>query len=739
MRLSLFGELSRRNVFRVGIAYVIAAWVIAQVADLVLENIGAPDWVMQAIMLVLALGFPVVLLFSWAYEVTPEGIKKESEVDRSESITNVTGRKLNNAITALLVVALAYFVWESRSGERPVDEATVVNTSENAEVITTDPADLSIAVLPFENRSNREEDQFFVDGMHDDLLTTLAKVGSMKVISRTSVMEYRNQPEKKIPEIARELGVANILEGGVQRAGNHVRINVQLIDADTDEHLWAEIYDRELTIENLFAIQSEISSAIAEALHTTLSPEEQERIGLAKTSNLEAWDAYQRGKQLMETRVTAKLEEALTEFQKAVSLDPNFALAWVGTADAYFHLTFYGSVDRIRGLELREAAVNRALELDPELGEAYASLSQIYEDRSDRDEAEALLLRSIELSPNYATAHHWLSNMLRNDRRRTRDALVYARKAKELDPRSAIISSNLASHLIVVGEFEEAEEEMQRNLEIHPDFVQGFAALGWLKILRGELAEGLATWEAMVERNPDNPGYQSSVAFGYVAIGAMDSANKTMAIMQERFSDHPQTLMTAVLVELENGRQQAALNVANELLSRDLDYETRIDLAINLAEHRLHDAALQHLQLFDDLGDWTNPELWEAMIPFLNARMCYIANVLVETGKRELGQQMARMAADYYEDVVIPAGRGDTGRPFVSCYLVAGDSESALQLIERQLELNRVSFWGYDHKIAAFDAIRENPRYVAALESREEWLTGERRKAGLVRTRAAPN
>ncbi len=192
---------------------------------------------------------------------------------------------------------------------------------------------LSIAVLPFDNRSALEEDEFFVDGIHDDLLSTIAKIGSLKVISRTSVMEYRDT-NKKIPVIAKELGVANILEGGIQRSGNQVRINVQLIDAVTDEHLWAEIFDRELTAENLFAIQSEISQNIANALKTVLSLEEKTRINTRPTDNLQAYDSYLRGRQLMATREAAKLEQAVEEFNKAVELDPQFALAWVGVADA---------------------------------------------------------------------------------------------------------------------------------------------------------------------------------------------------------------------------------------------------------------------------------------------------------------------------------------------------------------------------------------------------------------------
>ena len=294
--MSFFAELKRRNVVRVGIAYVIGGWLLLQLTDVLSQLLALPEVVGRIIVLLVAIGLPVALFFAWAFEMTPEGVKREKDVDRSQSITNVTGQKLNNVIIGVLVVALTYFaidkfllapdraqpesdhLSQQTAGQSTTAEEkkalTPIEAAAEAEAIISRQ---SIAVLPFDNRSNREEDQFFTDGIHDDLLTTIARIGSMKVISRTSVMEYKGTT-KKIPEIAAELGVANILEGGIQRSGDQVRINVQLIDANTDEHLWAEIFDRELTAENLFAIQSEISQAIASALQATLSPEEAERI-----------------------------------------------------------------------------------------------------------------------------------------------------------------------------------------------------------------------------------------------------------------------------------------------------------------------------------------------------------------------------------------------------------------------------------------------------------------------------
>jgi len=237
----LFEELKRRNVLRVAIAYIVAAWLLLQVADVVLNNIEAPDWVFQAILLLVGLGFPFALIFAWAFELTPEGLKREHEVDRSESITHITGRKLDFAIIAVLAIAVVYFVSEKLFWADDFVNESQVDTS-----ITAPEIAKSIAVLPFANRSNRDEDLFFTDGIHDDLLTQLAKIKDLKVISRTSVMQYRNTV-KRLPQIAKELGVATVLEGGVQRAGQRIRINAQLIDVATDRHIWAETFDREMT------------------------------------------------------------------------------------------------------------------------------------------------------------------------------------------------------------------------------------------------------------------------------------------------------------------------------------------------------------------------------------------------------------------------------------------------------------------------------------------------------------
>ena len=279
--MSFFSELRRRNVYRVAAAYLVVAWLLMQISDVVLGNIAAPGWIFQVLMLFLAIGLPIAMVFAWAFEMTPDGLRRERDVARSKPVAQHARRKLDRIIIGLLAVAVVYFVGDKWLW--------------NNEQTTSDPPatlEKSIAVLPFSNRSAIVEDVHFVDGIHDDILTQLAKLSSLdKVISRTSTEQYR-KTGKPILQIGEELGVATILVGAVQRAGNRVRINVQLINAATDEHLWAETFDREFSLENLFEIQTEIAREVVSALHGVLTSDDEKRLAAMPTEVLEAYEQF---------------------------------------------------------------------------------------------------------------------------------------------------------------------------------------------------------------------------------------------------------------------------------------------------------------------------------------------------------------------------------------------------------------------------------------------------------------
>ena len=341
--MGLFTELKRRNVFRVGVAYIVGAWLLAQCADLVLDVIGAPDIVLRSLVALLGLGLVPAVIFAWVFEMTPEGVKRESEIDRSQSITGQTGKKLNVATIMLVIAAVSFVVFErylpkddSAETVVPANPAAAVQepVADSNPAETTPATEKSIAVLPFANRSNQQDDLFFTDGIHDDLLTQLAKIHDLDVISRTSVMEYRDT-RKNLKQIGAELNVATILEGGIQKVGNRVRINAQLIDVTTDKHLWAETFDRELTAENIFELQSEIARKIMQAIAVELTPEEELRLSEKPTNNLVAYEAYLKAREIYYNANYSRSREiaAVPLLEKAIKLDPEYAEALAMLAD----------------------------------------------------------------------------------------------------------------------------------------------------------------------------------------------------------------------------------------------------------------------------------------------------------------------------------------------------------------------------------------------------------------------
>jgi len=445
--MSLFGELQRRNVIRVSIAYVIVAWLLIQIADIILPTFGAPPWVMQVLVFFLALGLPVAMLLAWAFEMTPDGIKATSSVEKTQSTTSVTGRRLNYIVMSLLALGVVFMVVDNYLLESPQIPAEDVDYRR------------VIAVIPFVNRSEAAENaEFLSDGLHDELLTRLAKVADLRVISRTSVMEYRNTTKNMI-QIGEELGVGSILEGGVQRSGNTVRINMQLIDARTDEHLWAEVYDDELSAANVFAIQSKISSEIVEALQAKLSPAEQQRISAVPTENMDALEAYFSGKTMVETRSAESLLEAIEEFRKATDFDPEFSRAWAGLAEAWIELPNYSPiVDPARVRRESEIATNRAVELDPESPYALAVLGwHRVLNNHDLVGAKDAFERALEIEKTNVNALHWRSHLL-SWQGLHEEAIVSAKAGLSSDPFSILMATNLSYILSDARLWDEAFE-----------------------------------------------------------------------------------------------------------------------------------------------------------------------------------------------------------------------------------------------------------------------------------------
>ena len=455
--MSFIDELKRRNVLRVAIAYIVTAWLLLQVADVVLNNIEAPDWVFQAILLLVALGFPFALIFAWAFELTPEGLKREHEVDRSESITYVTGRKLDFTIIGVMAIAIAYFladkfVWV---GEEP---ATTVAISEERPIV---------AVLPFK-ATGSDDGGFLAGGLHDDLLTRLAKLDAFKVISRTSMMEYGGTT-KNMRQIGDELGAGYILEGGVQALGNRVRINAQLIDATADEHIWADTYDRELTAANLFDVQAELAMAIAGQLRTALTDSDRALMNEVPTQSTEAYNAYLRGLELLDTTgfSISKLSAVAAEFEEAVRLDPEFAHAWARLSQARSRLVQLTGDSNTEQAAL--AALTKARALEPDLQEVdLAWAVYLYRGLSEYEQALQVLEALSERSALNATSLRlkaWLLKRLGRPEEAYRNML----EAKRLEPRSIQIVGSLVELAITSDDCEGAGQHARAALSLAPD------------------------------------------------------------------------------------------------------------------------------------------------------------------------------------------------------------------------------------------------------------------------------
>lgn len=603
--MSLFAELKRRNVFRVAIAYLALAWLIIEAASILLPGFGIPDWAFRFVVLILALGFVPALVFSWAYEITPEGLKRDSDVVRDDSITNVTAKRLDLMTISLIVVALAIIVidrfWLS---PRPQDVAAT-STERTVDELQQPVSGLidSIAVLPFANRSANPDDAFFVDGIHDDLLTHISQIRSLKTISRTSVMQYRGST-LSAPEIAEELGVAVILEGGIQRAGDQVRINVQLIDARTDDHIWAEIYDRQLTASNIFAIQSEIAASIAEVLRAKLTPSTRERIDSIPTKSLKALEAYFLGRQNMSTRRVADLRLARGYLEEAVTLDPGFALAYVSLADTYLLLGSYGGMDIEESFARSAAAADQALALDPDLGAAHASVAKRLGLEGNVQDAEASFKRAIELNPNYAPAYQWYGELLRDLEGRIDDALVTSRRAKELDPKSAIIVKDYAESLERAGQLDEAIKYYRQSVNLERRLAGGHTSTGRVyATLLGQLDNALAEYEKAISIEPDNSNTVRLIGLIFVELGDWQEAESWHDRFLSLESQAPPDF--AIAMETRRGNSEAALAAAID----DLESPPAFTSSLRL----LRDEAIANgdFEIARQIFESVNPELFD--------------------------------------------------------------------------------------------------------------------------------
>jgi len=553
MSRKLFAELRRRNVFRMAGLYAVAAWLIVQVSGTVLPMFEAPLWLPRSIVILLVLGLVPALIFAWVFELTPEGLRREGEVPAGQSIMSETGQRMNHMIIAVLVLALGYFGFD-KFVLTPRREAALMSTAheEGAKEAATTAAtaaanDKSVAVLPLANASGDKDQQYFSDGLSEGLIIALSRLDGLKVIGRNSSFQFRDSKEDS-QAIAAKLGVATLLEGSVQRAGDVVRISASLIRAADRSTLWVEQYDR--PYKDLFALQDEITRAVAGALRAKLlggaaTTEQSDR---PPSGNLAAYEAVLQGNFLVERKNEADARKAVALYEQATKGDPGYAYAWARLAVAYITVPTYLSLPRpeleqywTRGRE----ASQTALRLNPGLAEAHAAHGRILQ-TVDRDVvgAEVALRHALELAPQSVLATRWLGVMLAQQGHLP-DAVATVRRAISLDPLSAQLRYNLGIYLLALASHEEAETSVRRAIELQPQAAQFHAYLALAQTFRGHTAEAIET----ARQEPDEFWRNYGLALACFAHGDRNASDAALAWLIKNDADDGAVQIVAVYAQ----------------------------------------------------------------------------------------------------------------------------------------------------------------------------------------------
>ena len=547
MNLSNFlSELKRRNVYKVAVAYLVAGWALSQGIAQVFPVFEISNWAIRMIVLLIVLGFPVAVVFAWFFEITPEGVKRTEVADAMPPAS--VGRKryawIYIVVIGAVISAALFFI-----GRYTAQNKT-------AAAAPNDIPSKSIAVLPFDSLSEDKSNAYFAEGVQDEILTRLAKVADLKVISRTSTQRFKSAPSD-LRDIAKQLGVMNVLEGSVQKASDQVRVNVQLINALTDAHLWADTYDRKLT--DIFAVESEIAKTIADTLQAKLSGSEQHAIAARPTENTEAHQLYLKGRFFWNKRTGNDLKKSIDYFEQAIAADPNYALAYAGIADAYVWLPGYTAGTPQDCYPKAKAAATKALQLDDTLAEAHTTLAlAIWLYDFDSSQAIKEFQRAIELNPNYAIAHQQYGNNTLSALGRFDDAIVEGKRAVELDPLSLVINTDLGSDYYYARRYDEAIAQLHKTLEMDPGFYIAHLVLGQVLDAKGDRDAAIVECQKARALN-DDPSVLGVLGRAYGLSGNKMEAEKILDQLKELSKQRYVAAYSFALVYLGLGDKEETL------------------------------------------------------------------------------------------------------------------------------------------------------------------------------------
>jgi len=545
---NFFAELKRRNVYKVAVAYAVVGWLLVQVATQVFPFLEIPNWVVRLVIALVAIGFPIALVIAWAFESTPEGIKRTEDVDPAAFPVPKKHAWIYVVVLGAAISVALFFL----------GRYTARGTANAARIEL--PAK-SIAVLPFENLSEDKSNAFFAEGVQDEILTRLAKVADLKVISRTSTQRFKSAPDN-LPQIAKQLGVMHILEGSVQKANDQVRVNVQLINALTDAHLWADTYDRKLI--DIFSVESEIAKTIADTLKAKLTGSEMKMMTMTPTENTEAYQLYLQGRFFWNKRTAADLRKSIDCFNQAIAKDPNYALAYAGLAQTWTILSAHNGGAPVDCYPQADAAAKKAISLDNTLSDAFAALASTKENyHFDFAGAKQEYERAIQLNPNDATAHHWFgTGVLAATGEQARE-LAELKRALELDPLSLIIRTNLGIACLHNGRIDEAIAHFRKVIELDGTFYYAQRSCGLALELQGKIPEAISHYEKAASLT-DAPIESGMLGRIYGIVGRKDEAQKILERLRQARAQRYTAAYSLALVALGLGNKTEAVHWLEE-------------------------------------------------------------------------------------------------------------------------------------------------------------------------------
>lgn len=673
--------------------YLAVAWGATEILDFLIERIPVfPPWLGTVIAILFVTGFPVAVFLAWLFDFDLSGLR------RTRPGSPVGATAIATSVLLLAVVTAALSMWIIPHARRgPVEAETTRSTP-------------SVAVLPCENRGSPETDAYLVDGIYDDLIAHISRIRAIKTISRRTMERYRNV-DRPLPEIARDVGSATVMTCAVQRAAQRLRINVQLIDASNDGSLWSETYDRELESNEIFAIQSDIASAVAERLESTLTSEERGRLQRLPTKNFAAYEAYLMGRQRQLVRNSASLRQAITYFRRAVEIDPDYALAYAGLADTYLLLGDYGDLSLEDMLSVAEPAIQKALRIDRTLGPAHATLGVLLAKAGNAAGAETALRRAIELDPNYATAHHWYGDVLLNQIGQPELALPWLQRARELDPLSPIVIITEGEALEATGRFDDARAAYLKALEIEPEFPPAYLLMSQLEHFRyGRLDEAVRWGREMTVRDPGNASGPVILAFSYLDLGDASEAERwvrrALALTPKQF---PANNAAAFLYRFQT-RESQALEAAQLLQEIAPGNNTSLLTYLSFGRYRealdLFAAGYPELDCAGSLNVNRNN-----LFPALNVSLA-----LEKAGDRTCAVRILEKVREQLTRMPRLGARG-SGIADVEVYARLGDHRSALDALRRAIDAGwRGLWWAQGERSPHMGALAVEPEFTSMMD-----------------------